>query len=536
MTNATLLATRYARRPLLLEPGQAQRLLDHLAAGDPRGLPRETRLDAVLRKVFSARGRVQDHVDDANESADADASAARRPGCYAPLWARQAYGEPEDEGFAWSLFQGVACMEISTAISDRGEYYCGVWYHGYDTILAALREASADERVKGIFIRHDTPGGVVADGLDDVTNFMRQARAASGGKPIHVYASMSCSGGYWLAAPADRISSSRFGLVGSIGACIIHEDHTEWQKKVGLAVEAIQFGEGKTDFASWKKLSASARAHMQAQIDEIGRNFVESVSTSRPQLTPEALLATEARVFMATNEDPALAGLALGFVDAIESEEEAFATLLAKVSTAQGAERPLQTSAAASAATTSTQTPAKETTMAGKAQNPAAQAALTAKAVALKGQKARIEAELARVEAETLAGAEGDDETDTPEGDDGAEGDPDGEEDPDEADADKPEVEEAPDDGAEATAIAKSAEAKANPAAAIAAINSGLTLQQFKAMSGSGALAAAGKRSPLADAMAGARRLGPDAKTAGGQSPLVASAQRMRDGAASKNG
>lgn len=531
MTHPALLATRYARRPLLLEPGQAQMLLNHLQAGDPRGLHRETRLDAVLRRVGIRRPRTQDHVDDAIEEAEAEAnaSAARRPTCYYPLWARQKYGEPEDEGFAWTLIQGIACMEISTAISDRGEYYCGVWYHGYDTILAALREASADARVKGIFILHRTPGGVVADGLDEVTNFMREARASAGGKPIHVYASMSCSGGYWIGAPADRISSSRFGLVGSIGACIIHENWTEGYKKAGLVVESIEFGEGKTDFASWKPVTPEARAHLKAEIDQVGRDFVESVSTSRPQLTPELLLDTKARVFMTTNDDPALSGLALGFVDAIESEQEAFEALLAKVSTPQGAETPLRTPETAPTSSVTAQTPEKEKPMAGTARKPAAQAAAAAKAAQLKADRAKIDAELAEIEdAAAPEGEEASDSADQADDEDAGGEDGDGDDDQDgagePADGDK-EVK------SDAEAIASSPEAKANPAAAVAAINSGLSLSQFKAMSTSGALASTGKRSPLAEAMEGKRRLGADARPAGGGSALLASAKRMKDAA-----
>lgn len=532
MTHPALLATRYARRPLLLEPGQAQMLLNHLQASDPRGLHRETRLDAVLRRVGMRRPRAQDHVDDAIEEAEAEAnaSAARRPTCYYPLWARQKYGEPEDEGFAWTLIQGIACMEISTAISDRGEYYCGVWYHGYDTILAALREASADARVKGIFILHRTPGGVVADGLDEVTAFMREARASAGGKPIHVYASMSCSGGYWIGAPADRISSSRFGLVGSIGACIIHENWTEGYKKAGLVVESIEFGEGKTDFASWKPVTPEARAHLKAEIDQVGRDFVDSVSTSRPQLTPELLLGTKARVFMTTNDDPALSGLALGFVDAIESEQEAFEVLLAKVSTPQGAETPLRAPEAAPTSSVTAQTPEKETPMAGSAPNQAAQAAQAQKAARLKAlnaQRDKIEAQIQAMEGgEEPAAAE----TAADGGEGAGEGDEDKGEEP-ETPEDEPEDPEVAGDAGEAQAIAASAEAKANPAGAIAAIQSGLTLAQFKAMSGSGALAAAGKRSPLAEALAGSRRLGPDAQAGGRESPLVAAARRQREAA-----
>lgn len=525
--NAALLATRYARRPLLLEPGAAQAMLQHLSAGDPRGLLRESRFDAVLRRVGLGRmrPRAQDHVDDANEEAGADASGARRAMAYAPLWARQTYGEPEDEGFAWSMFQGIACMEINTAIGERGEYYCGSWYHGYDTILAGLRDATADERVKGVFIHENTPGGVVSGGLDDVTGFMREARAAAGGKPIHVHAEMACSAGYWIGTPADRLTASRYGLVGSVGACIIHEDYSGAYEKAGLVITPIQFGDGKTDFAHFKALSARAREDMQAEIDQIGRDFVNSVCLDRPNLTPEAVLATQARVFMAQNDDPARSALALGLVDAIETEQEAFAALLALVSTPQGTESAPISPATSEPRSPSAIQPQKEKSMATPAPKVAAQVAQTAKAAAMKAERAKLATRMAEIDAATGddAGGDGDSagtEAETPvEGEEGEEDDP-----------PAPPLAAEPDTAGETQAIAASAEAAAHPALALSAISSGLTLKQFKAMAATAGQP--GKRSPLADAMAGSRRLGPDATKSGGGGSTLAANARKRAGVA----
>lgn len=51
MTNAALLASRFARRPLLMEIEAARAILSRLAEIDPRGLVRESRLDAVRKSV-----------------------------------------------------------------------------------------------------------------------------------------------------------------------------------------------------------------------------------------------------------------------------------------------------------------------------------------------------------------------------------------------------------------------------------------------------------------------------------------------------
>ena len=185
-------------------------------------------------------------------------------------------------GFCWSLNQGVALMQCDTALTDRGEEYCGVVYHGYDTLLRGMREAMADERVKGLFIRLSTPGGVVAGGLPALAAFMRANGARAGGKPIWVYADMACSAGYWIAASADRIIAPRVGLIGSIGASSFTRTGPPALKEHGVAIEAIQFGAKKTDGAWWSKLSERAREDLQAEIDQCGRDFVADVMAGRP--------------------------------------------------------------------------------------------------------------------------------------------------------------------------------------------------------------------------------------------------------------
>ncbi|ODN70212.1 S49 family peptidase [Methylobrevis pamukkalensis] len=88
---------------------------------------------------------------------------------------------------------------------------------------------------------------------------------------------------------------------------------------------AIKFGDQKDD-GSWSApLSDSARATLQEMVDWTGERFVGHVAARRG-LSREAVLGTKAAVI--PHSDAALAG---GFIDAIASEEEAFAALAALV-------------------------------------------------------------------------------------------------------------------------------------------------------------------------------------------------------------
>lgn len=533
MQDVHLLASRYAGRPLLLTPSAARDLANRVRGVDARAFSRPSRVGAFLRRVGLANGgkgpRISAMEDDGADGVPSVPMEQQL--AYSPRW----LGDVEDTGFCWSLKDGVALICCDTPLVERGDEFCGMVWHGYDTLLIAMREALADARVGGVFLRLDTPGGVVGGGLPALAQFMREARESAGGKPIWVYADMACSAGYWIAAQADRILAPSVGYVGSLGAVMVHEDWSGALEQDGIAITSIEFPEGgvKTEGAWWKALSEAGRAAWQADISQVGEMFFADVSAGRPGLTHEAMMAMRADAFMAEHADPARSGLALQLVDEIATEEAAFAALVAHVSDPaddQSAAAPGQRASAS----TPKERPMANRTQAGGKPAQAAQVAQARKALKLaQDNLKRVSANAAdgsddddaddgAAGAATDGGADdADDADDNGGGGDGGDGDGDDENDGEGED--------------EAQAIAGSAEAKANPSLALAAIQSGMSLKQFKAT----ASAAGPERRPsrLDAAMSGTRRLSPDAPSAsapGIGGALVADAARRRAAATSR--
>lgn len=86
---------------------------------------------------------------------------------------------------------------------------------GGDTVASYLKRAREDDDVKAVVLRVDTPGGSVFG-----SEIIRQEVLAlkKAGKPVVVsMGSLATSGGYWIAAPADRIYAQPSTLTGSIG-------------------------------------------------------------------------------------------------------------------------------------------------------------------------------------------------------------------------------------------------------------------------------------------------------------------------------
>ncbi len=86
---------------------------------------------------------------------------------------------------------------------------------GADTLNAALRAAIADENVRAVVLRVDSPGGsyVASDSIWRTTQLARKA-----GKPLIVsMGNLAASGGYYVSMAADRIVAQPGTLTGSIG-------------------------------------------------------------------------------------------------------------------------------------------------------------------------------------------------------------------------------------------------------------------------------------------------------------------------------
>lgn len=315
-------------RPQLIEARAAAAYARRLIDLDPRAFQRPSGFAAIARKIGLGAGRPAAWHDDD----DGPRAPPPKATMYAPLW----MGEPDKQlDWGWSVKDGVAMLEIAGPLVEKGGWVgeCGEFMHGYDTIAAAIAQADADPSVKGLLIRFDTPGGVVASGIYDLATSL-QARDATA-KPIWAHCEMACSAGYWIASQCDRVVAPSAGIVGSIGVVIVHENYAAALKDMGIEITSIEFPEGgfKTDGAWWKAMSEEGKAALQSDINELGAAFLATVHAGRgAKLTAEQAKAFGAQVFPAVHSDKSRDAAALGLIDDVMSEREAFEALKAELS------------------------------------------------------------------------------------------------------------------------------------------------------------------------------------------------------------
>jgi signal peptide peptidase SppA len=204
----------------------------------------------------------------------------------------------------------IAVIPIEGVLTKDGPGWMG---SNYDTISAAVENASADPDVKRIVLAVDSPGGEVT-GLPEAAAVIAQAAKV---KPVSAMVDgLSASAAYWLTSQASDITVTPSGEVGSVGVRIMHMDISKMMEDRGVKVTEIFAGNHKTEWSPFKPMSPETVAYEQARLDVIHRDFIKAVSTGRSgraSIDIEADRFGEGRMFSASDALPH------GLIDAVMS-------------------------------------------------------------------------------------------------------------------------------------------------------------------------------------------------------------------------
>ena len=147
----------------------------------------------------------------------------------------------------------------------------------------AFRAAVRDTAVRAILFRIDSPGGsvVASESIWREVVFARER-----GKPVIVsMGDVAGSGGYYVAAPADKIVAEPATLTGSIGVLAGKLVVADLFKKLGMSTDSAQIGANAAMFSSTSEFSAHAHSRLEAFLDETYKGFKDHVATGR-HMTP----------------------------------------------------------------------------------------------------------------------------------------------------------------------------------------------------------------------------------------------------------
>ena len=176
---------------------------------------------------------------------------------------------------------------------------------GSDTVAAALRSATSDERVRAVLLRVNSPGGS-AVASDTIWREVVRTRAA--GKPVVVSMSdVAASGGYYISMAADVIVAQPGTLTGSIGVITGKPVFEEAFGRIGITTDSVSVGRGATMFAPTHPFSEDEWQRINHWLDAIYRDFTEKVASGRRMAVERVHEIARGRVW--TGADAARNGL-----------------------------------------------------------------------------------------------------------------------------------------------------------------------------------------------------------------------------------
>jgi protease IV len=145
-------------------------------------------------------------------------------------------------------------------------------------LVPALREAIADDDVKAIVLRVDSPGG---SALASEQIWQEMSAAAKKKVVVVSMGSVAASGGYYIASPARRIFAQPDTITGSIGVIGGKLAIGPALAKIGVNVVDMSRGKRALVGSSNRKWSADERAAILELMTEIYEVFLGHVAEGR---------------------------------------------------------------------------------------------------------------------------------------------------------------------------------------------------------------------------------------------------------------
>ncbi len=196
------------------------------------------------------------------------------------------------------------------------------------SLVRQLGKIRDDANIKALVLRIDSPGGSAF-----ASELIRQELLLiqEAGKPVVVsMGATAASGGYWLAAPADRILASPNTLTGSIGVIGMIPSFENSFAKMGMVNDGI----GTTQLADMGYASRAVPPEflraMQVHIDQIYRRFLEIVAQGRKLPMSQVEELAQGKVW------DGVRAVEMGLVDQLGSLDDAVLAATALVGLPQG--------------------------------------------------------------------------------------------------------------------------------------------------------------------------------------------------------
>ena len=232
---------------------------------------------------------------------------------------------------AFGLSTYVAINRVMDSVSDSEEVFHDSGNIAVMSLIGIIKDskdflkevAELEERkdIKGVVLRIDSPGGVVAPSQEMYTAIRNLSKSK---KVVCSMGSLAASGGYYVASACDKIVASPGTLTGSIGVIMEFVNLKELFGWAKIDPYVMKAGKMKDIGSPTRAMTKDEQEYLQTLLNEIHDQFKKDIIASR-NMDPKVLEEyADGRVFTGSQ------ALKLGFVDVLGGEATAI-ELVAKL-------------------------------------------------------------------------------------------------------------------------------------------------------------------------------------------------------------
>ncbi len=182
--------------------------------------------------------------------------------------------------YAWSAgFRFEPSGDVVAVVRLEGEMADGA-VASADRVIPSLRKAFEAERVKGVILSIDSPGGAPLE-AERIYTALEELRRTHPKPVVSVINNLGASAAYMVAIHTERLYAGNYSLVGSVGAILSGWDAHEALARVGVTQRVYASGELKAMMNPWVPMSPEADRKARQLVNEMGEAFRAEVLSQR---------------------------------------------------------------------------------------------------------------------------------------------------------------------------------------------------------------------------------------------------------------
>lgn len=213
-------------------------------------------------------------------------------------------------GLTMKLKDRIEVININGMIVDKDEEGLLSLSRTPYSSVKKLKKALKNDRIKGVLLRINSPGGTVGTS-QEISQAVSKLAAE---KPVVTSMGDICaSGGYYIACASNKIVANPGTLTGSIGVIFNMMNVKGLADKVGIEPKVIKSGPYKDIASMFRPMTEDERKILQALIDDSYDQFVTAVSQGRKMKMEDVKKLADGRIYSGRQ------ALKVGLVDKLGS-------------------------------------------------------------------------------------------------------------------------------------------------------------------------------------------------------------------------